>query len=149
MTIDQVIELLERDADAVMATLATPIRSRDLLDDPACVKVVFDQSQRALYFSRSQIPHVRECADELLDAPEPKFHQHIGLYAYRREFLLRLAELPRSDLERLESLEQLRVLSSGHSIKVGCINEPAIGIDTPDDYAEFVARENQFKREAA
>ncbi|MCA9213901.1 MAG: 3-deoxy-manno-octulosonate cytidylyltransferase [Planctomycetales bacterium] len=147
--IDLAVELLEQDPSAVMSTLATPIRDKSKLQDPACVKVVFDNHDKALYFSRSQIPYVREWADDLLDTPEPQFYQHIGLYAYRREFLLELAELPRSNLERLENLEQLRVLSTGHSIKVGRIDEPAIGIDTPEDYAAFVARENRTALHAA
>ena len=92
--IDLAVQLLEDAPDAVMSTLATPIRSREKLDDPACVKVVFDDQRRALYFSRSPIPHAREWDDGLLAEDPPHFHQHIGLYAYRREFLLRLAQLP-------------------------------------------------------
>ena len=138
--IDKVIRMLEADPTAVMATLATPIRSRDKLNDPACVKVVFTANGDALYFSRSPIPHARTWSDCLLRANPPHFYQHIGLYAYRREFLLELATLPQSSAEKLESLEQLRVLSLGHRIKVGVIEEPSIGIDTPEDYREFVAR---------
>ena len=138
--IDLVIDLLARDPGAVMATLATPIRSRRQLEDPACVKVVFDRTGRALYFSRSPIPHARQWDDNLLTAEPAAFHQHIGLYAYRRDFLLRVAEIPRTPLERLENLEQLRVLESGYSIAVGVVNEPTIGIDTPEDYRAFVER---------
>jgi 3-deoxy-manno-octulosonate cytidylyltransferase (CMP-KDO synthetase) len=138
--INLAIELLERDSTAVMSTLATPIRARERLSDPACVKVVFDRSGRALYFSRAPIPFAREWNDALLAENPPLFHQHIGLYAYRREFLLQLARLPRARTERIENLEQLRVLEAGHSILVGTIDEPAIGIDTPADYAAFVTR---------
>lgn len=138
--IDRVIGLLESQPTAVMATLATPIRDRQRLNDPACVKVVFDESGRAMYFSRSPIPHAREWDDALLDDPAGNFFQHIGLYAYRREFLLRLAMLPRSRYERIENLEQLRVLEAGHTILVGVVDEPTIGIDTPADYAAFVQR---------
>ena len=123
-----------------MATLATPIRSRRQLDDPACVKVVFDRAGRALYFSRSPIPHARQWDDSLLTAEPAAFHQHIGLYAYRRDFLLRVADIPRTPLERLENLEQLRVLESGYSIAVGVVAESTIGIDTPEDYRAFVER---------
>jgi 3-deoxy-manno-octulosonate cytidylyltransferase (CMP-KDO synthetase) len=139
-SIDLAVQLLEENPDAVMSTLATPIRSRRQLDDPACVKVVFDHRGRALYFSRSPIPHARQWDDALLLANPPHFYQHIGLYAYRREFLLRLAEMPQSELEQIEKLEQLRVLQSGHPILVGLVNEPTFGIDTPDDYQAFVAR---------
>jgi 3-deoxy-manno-octulosonate cytidylyltransferase (CMP-KDO synthetase) len=138
--IDLAASLLDAHPDTAMATLATPIRSRAKLDDPACVKVVFDDAGRALYFSRSPIPHARSWYDGLLDENPPHFHQHIGLYAYRRDFLLRIAHLPRSDAEKLESLEQLRVLSAGFDILVGVIDEPTIGIDTPEDYRAFVSR---------
>lgn len=138
--IDLVIELLERNPDAVMSTLATPIRDREQLEDPACVKVVFDSAGRALYFSRSPIPHARQWDDALLSATPPSFYQHVGMYAYRRDFLLKLAELPRSALEKIENLEQLRVLEAGHSIVVGLIDEPTRGIDTPADYRAFVDR---------
>ncbi len=138
--IDLAVELLERDPRAVMSTLATPIRSRQKLEDPACVKVVFDQQGRAMYFSRSPIPRPREWDDAWLQHTPAVFHQHIGLYAYRRDFLLELAALPRATLEIVENLEQLRVLAAGHSILVGVIDEPSIGIDTPADYAAFVER---------
>jgi 3-deoxy-manno-octulosonate cytidylyltransferase (CMP-KDO synthetase) len=65
---------------------------------------------------------------------------HIGLYAYRRDFLLQLATLPRTPLEKLESLEQLRVLENGYAIAVGVVNDPTVGIDTPEDYRAFVGR---------
>ena len=68
------------------------------------------------------------------------FHLHIGLYAYRRDFLLRLAALPRTPLEKLENLEQLRVLENGYQIAVGVVDEPTVGIDTPEDYRAFVSR---------
>jgi 3-deoxy-manno-octulosonate cytidylyltransferase (CMP-KDO synthetase) len=143
--IDLAVKLLEEDPQAVMSTLAAPIRRRSQLDDPACVKVVFDGRGRALYFSRSPIPHARQWDDSLLDADPPIFHQHIGLYAYRREFLLQLAAMPPSKLENIEKLEQLRVLESGYSITVGVVDEPTIGIDTPADYRAFVER---FRRSA-
>ena len=139
-TIDTVIRLLEDSPSAVMATLATPIRSRQQLEDPACVKVVFDASGQALYFSRSVIPHPRQWDDRLLTGARPAFYQHVGLYAYRRDFLLRLAEMPPSPLEQIEKLEQLRVLEAGERIIVGVVDEPTIGIDTESDYLAFVDR---------
>ena len=90
---------------------------------------------------------MREWDDTLLLSNPPFFQQHIGLYAYRHDFLLRLAELPRSPLEQLENLEQLRVLEAGHKIIVGPIDEPAIGIDTHEDYRAFV--EQFHRRDAA
>jgi len=139
-SIDLAIQLLEGDPQAVMSTLATPIRSRRQLEDPACVKVVFNSRGRALYFSRSPIPRPRQWDDRLLDAHPPHFYQHVGLYAYRRDFLLQLAQMPQSDLESMEKLEQLRVLESGYSIVVGVVDEPTFGIDTPQDYRAFVQR---------
>ena len=138
--IDLAVSLLASDASAVMSTLATPIRSRERFHDPACVKVVFNQRQEAMYFSRAPIPFARDWQDSLLTADPPHFFQHIGLYAYRRDFLLRLAEIPRALIEQIENLEQLRVLAAGHTICVGLINEPTIGIDTPADYRAFVER---------
>jgi 3-deoxy-manno-octulosonate cytidylyltransferase (CMP-KDO synthetase) len=138
--IDAAIDLLERNPKANMATLATPIRDKLLLHDPACVKVVFDHSGRALYFSRSAIPHAREWSDDLLLADPPHFYQHLGIYAYRREFLLKMAQLPASAQEKLESLEQLRVLAAGHSILVGVVAHRSTGIDTFSDYRAFVSR---------
>jgi 3-deoxy-manno-octulosonate cytidylyltransferase (CMP-KDO synthetase) len=70
----------------------------------------------------------------------PRFYQHVGLYAYRRDLLLQLADMPRSDLEQLENLEQLRALGAGHTILVGVIDEPTVGIDTEKDYRAFVRR---------
>ena len=138
--IDQVIQTLEETPSAVMATLSTPIRNREQLDDPACVKVVSDRHGRALYFSRSVIPAVRRWDDRLLTDIQPHFYQHIGLYAYRRPFLLELAQLPPTDLEQLEDLEQLRVLEAGHTICVSAIEHAATGIDTEADYSAFVER---------
>ena len=157
-SIDLVIELLEINPKIAMSTLATPIRRREQLEDPACVKVVFAAEAvnaarqspispiicpaggRALYFSRSPIPHARKWSDDLLTSDPPSFYQHVGLYAYRRDFLIHLAEMAQTPLERLENLEQLRVLESGHSIAVGVVDEPTFGIDTPEDYRAFVSR---------
>jgi len=139
-SIDLAIELLDTHPEAVMSTLATPIHTRRQLEDPACVKVVFDDRHKALYFSRSPIPRAREWDDALLSADPPHFYQHVGLYAYRREFLLKLAEIPVSSFEKVEKLEQLRVLQAGYSILVGMVDEPTFGIDTPEDYRAFVKK---------
>jgi 3-deoxy-manno-octulosonate cytidylyltransferase (CMP-KDO synthetase) len=98
------------------------------------------QVGRALYFSRAPIPYAREWRPELLHSQPPLFYQHLGCYAYRREFLLTLAELPPSRLENVERLEQLRVLEAGYGIAVAVVPEPTRGIDTPADYEAFVER---------
>jgi 3-deoxy-manno-octulosonate cytidylyltransferase (CMP-KDO synthetase) len=146
--IDLAVQLLESQPDAVMSTLATPIRTKEQLFDPACVKVVCDQAGRAIYFSRAPIPYPRNWEDSLLTASPPHFHQHIGLYAYRRDFLLQLAAIPRAGIERVENLEQLRVLHAGHTILIGVIDEPTIGVDTPEDYRAFVERWKRRTRTA-
>jgi 3-deoxy-manno-octulosonate cytidylyltransferase (CMP-KDO synthetase) len=138
--IDRVIALLEEHPEAPMSTLAAPIRDRARWLDPACVKVVFDRRQRALYFSRAPIPFARTWDDRLLENDPPLFYQHLGIYAYRRSFLLELARLPRSATETVESLEQLRVLDAGYPILVGVVAHATSGIDTPSDYAQFVQR---------
>lgn len=140
-SIDLAIQMLLDTPEAVMSTLAVPIRNRQQLEDPACVKVIFDAFGRALYFSRSVIPHPRGgIRDELFAKTPPLFYQHIGLYAYRRDFLLQLSQLPQSESEKTESLEQLRVLHHGYSIRVGVVENAPGGIDTTEDYQKFVQR---------
>lgn len=143
--IDTVARLLAENSEVGMATIANPIRSRAMLDDPACVKVVINERGRAMYFSRSLIPYPRSWDDSFLTVSPPRFLQHVGLYAYRREFLLQLAKMPPSTLEKTESLEQLRVLEAGMPILVGVVEEKSTGIDTPEDYRAFVER--QVKRD--
>lgn len=141
--IDGLVALLAEDPAAEMATLCTPITTRDVLDDPSCTKVVCGADGQALYFSRCPIPFVRDQrADELL-ADDSPWRLHLGIYAYRREFLLRLTELPPSRLEQLEKLEQLRALEAGALLKVGEVSHRSVGIDTPEDYAQFVARQRR------
>lgn len=139
-TIDHLIELLQNDPDAPMATLATPIRDEAVYANPSCVKVVASRGGRALYFSRSPIPHHRDGLPDFAAASPPAALLHLGLYAYRRDFLLQLGSLPPSPLEGAEKLEQLRVLEAGHPIALGVIDEPGIGVDTPEDYERFVDR---------
>jgi 3-deoxy-manno-octulosonate cytidylyltransferase (CMP-KDO synthetase) len=135
--LDLLPELLDRNPGVEMATLAVPIGSVDQWRDPNCVKVVCDKNGRALYFSRSPIPCVRDGQPPLSTQPQ-LFLQHLGVYAYRRTFLLRLAALPPEPLEQLERLEQLRVLALGGSIQVGLVHQAAIGVDTYEDYEKFV-----------
>jgi 3-deoxy-manno-octulosonate cytidylyltransferase (CMP-KDO synthetase) len=141
--LDHVVALLEDDPDAVMATLATPIRDPYVYRDPACVKAVFNRNGRALYFSRSPIPHHRDGLPDPGIAAHPLGYLHLGLYAYRRDFLLRVGSLPPSSLEVAEKLEQLRVLEAGYPIAIGVVDEPSVGIDTPEDYRRFVERWRQ------
>jgi len=123
-------------SDAPMATLATRIASAEELSDPNCVKVVCDAAGHALYFSRAPVPWPREAFARdrtALPAGLP-FLRHIGIYAYRAGFLRRFAALPRTPLEQIESLEQLRALEHGFAIAVREAPEPfPPGVDTADD----------------
>lgn len=143
-SIDAVMELLQSDPSAHVATLATPIRSKSDLEDPACVKVVLGHDGAALYFSRSVIPYPRSWDHSLLLAQPPCFLQHLGIYAYRRDFLLQLADLPLSPLEQIEKLEQLRFLQAGRRILVGIVDRSPRGIDTREDYEAFKLRQESI-----
>ncbi len=136
-TLDLLPRLLQDDSDSDMATLAVPITSHEQWCDPSCVKVVRDRRGRALYFSRSPIPYVRDGQADF-SGRRGEFLQHLGLYAYRRDFLLELARLEPEPLEELEKLEQLRVLSAGRRIAVGIIAHAGRGVDTSADYERFV-----------
>ena len=135
--LDLLPELLQQDRAADVATLATPITSHEQWRDPNCVKVVRDSCGRAMYFSRSPIPYIRDGQVDFSRRPA-MFLQHLGIYAYRRDFLLKLATLPLQPLEELEKLEQLRVLAIGRCIHVGIVDHAARGVDTPEDYRRFV-----------
>lgn len=135
--IDQLVQLLEADPQASVSTLATPIRSAVMYRDPNAVKVVCDDTGRALYFSRSPIPYCRDGEPDL-NANPPFALLHVGVYAYRTDVLLRIASSPPHQLEQAEKLEQLRVLGQGGTIRVGVIPHAHRGVDTPGDYAAFV-----------
>jgi 3-deoxy-manno-octulosonate cytidylyltransferase (CMP-KDO synthetase) len=136
--INRLPALLEQDPAAGVATLAVPITDRHGFAVPNCVKVVVDRNGRALYFSRSPIPFVRDGEPDFAARP-PRFLQHVGIYGYRREYLMQLAALPSEPLEQLEKLEQLRVLAHGRPIQVGVVAHAGRGVDTFDDYQRFVA----------
>ena len=137
-----------------MATLACPYPPDQDIANPNLVKVVLDRSGRAMYFSRSPIPFIRDANRSLPlgggqgrgagpeDGParEGVYLLHRGLYAYKREFLLKFPMLAPGRLEQLEKLEQLRALEHGYAIAVGVVGPGPAGIDTPGQYAEFVTR---------
>lgn len=123
------------ESQAPMATLCTKL-SPELADDPNKVKVVFDQQSpaRALYFSRAKIPHDRD------KNQNPDYFLHMGIYAYRVWFLKKFAALAPTTLENIEKLEQLRAMENGYQIAIAPVEYTGVGIDTPEDYAEFVAK---------
>jgi len=135
--LDLLFDLLIQHPGVDLATLATPLQTREQWQNPNCVKVVCDNAGRALYFSRSPVPYVRDGQPDFGQRPS-RFLLHVGLYAYRRSFLMRLAALPQGPLEQLEKLEQLRVLALGHPIQVGVIEASGFGVDTYEDYQRFV-----------
>jgi 3-deoxy-manno-octulosonate cytidylyltransferase (CMP-KDO synthetase) len=108
---------------SVVEGMAVPPLSRD--------------TPRAIYFSRSPIPYDREKAGI---GEVGQYLRHIGIYAYRKEFLLKITALPQATLEKIEKLEQLRAIESGFNILVGKVKHACDGIDTPEQYAEFVKR---------
>jgi len=130
--ITTLIRLLKT-SDAPMVTLAAPLSS-DLADKPDKVKVVCDSGGRAMYFSRAKIPFSRD------DNADVSYLLHVGAYGYRVGFLKRFACLPPTAAEQAEKLEQLRALEHGFSIAVAIVAYDGAGIDTPKDYAAFVAR---------
>ena len=128
-TIVQALKPFSELEDLKMSTLKREITAVEA-KSPDRVKVITDKNGYALYFSRSVIPYYRD-----LEVEEQKYYQHIGLYVYRRDFLLQLAEMERTPLEKAESLEQLRVLENGFQIKVQETDAVLIGVDRREDIA--------------
>jgi 3-deoxy-manno-octulosonate cytidylyltransferase (CMP-KDO synthetase) len=120
-----------------MASAITQLANPEELEDPNVVKAVIDRHGRALYFSRFPIPYSRSRAPESMQ--QSAAYRHLGLYVYRRDTLLTLANLPASALELGESLEQLRALENGISIGLARVKSDAFGIDTPGDLAKAEA----------
>jgi 3-deoxy-manno-octulosonate cytidylyltransferase (CMP-KDO synthetase) len=122
-----------------MATLAADFQNATQISDPNIVKVVVTShgSIKAIYFSRSVIPYDREKSGV---GNVKNYLRHLGIYAYRKDFLLEITKLPQTPLEKIEKLEQLRAIENGFAILVAKVKHTCDGIDTPDQYAEFVKR---------
>jgi 3-deoxy-manno-octulosonate cytidylyltransferase (CMP-KDO synthetase) len=150
-----------------MATLAAPFQNAEQIADPNIVKVIVawsverradcvlsfprkresishDDIGIAIYFSRSPIPYARE---KIGIGEVGQYLRHIGIYAYRKEFLLKITSLPQTTLEKIEKLEQLRAIENGYSILVGKVKHTCDGIDTPEQYAEFVKRYKKAEKQ--
>ena len=142
--IDELGRAFDGDAELQMATVMTPMEDEAEQKNPNNVKVVTDKNGCALYFSRSLLPYPRN------DAGTPVY-KHIGIYAYRRDFLLAYAKMAPTPLERAESLEQLRALENGYKIKCIRTNARFVGVDTPEDLAKVneIYRRMEGKEEAA
>lgn len=123
--IDQLADLFLEDADLQMATVASPLLEEEY-DEPSAVKVICNKQGDAMYFSRSLIPYPRHA---FIHPPM----KHVGIYAYRRQFLLDYAKMDPTPAEETESLEQLRALENGYAIRVIKTDKRFVGIDTPED----------------
>jgi 3-deoxy-manno-octulosonate cytidylyltransferase (CMP-KDO synthetase) len=128
--VDTLVEGLARDPSSPMGTLAVPLTDPREAEDANVVKVVCDATGRALYFSRARIPHPR---NPETGGPGAAWLKHIGIYAYRSDFLLEFASWPPTPLERMEGLEQLRALERGCAIRVFPARGRYLGVDTPED----------------
>lgn len=134
----QQLELLKTcftDLETAIATLVKPFEKGcdwNIINNPNTPKVVMDNKMHALYFSRSVIPYIRG-KEQSEWSKSHQFYKHLGIYAYRSEVLRTIAQLPPSELELAESLEQLRWLQAGYTIKVGITDIETVGIDTPED----------------
>jgi 3-deoxy-manno-octulosonate cytidylyltransferase (CMP-KDO synthetase) len=125
--VEEIVSPFRGAPDLMMGALAYAIQSREELVNPSVVKVVVDKQGFALYFSRSPMPYV------IASSPAPRYFKHIGPYAYRMGFLLAFTRMERGELERAESLEQLRALENGHKIKIVESRFDSQEVDTPED----------------
>ena len=130
--IDLAISALKSEKDTDISTLVREIKNEEQINNPNCVKCVFDNNNNALYFSRCPIPYAR-------NANNAPYFAHIGIYGYKKESLIKMTQLPQSYLEKQESLEQLRALQNGMKIKVAITDLNPTGIDTIEDYEKFKA----------
>lgn len=131
---EQILSLCEcfNDPNTQIATLGKPFTTMDAVTNPNSPKIVLDNQNFAMYFSRSIIPHIRgKQTNEWINSYN--YIKHLGIYAYRKDILQEITKLPQSSLEIAESLEQLRWLQNGYKIKVGITEIETVGIDTPDD----------------
>jgi 3-deoxy-manno-octulosonate cytidylyltransferase (CMP-KDO synthetase) len=142
--IDSAVQPLVDDPSIPIGTVCRRIDRREEAFDPNVVKVVCDRKGFALYFSRAPIPWHRDAwagTDRLSEMQlTGPLYKHIGLYVYRKEFLLHYAALPQTPLEAVEKLEQLRALESGHRIRVSVTDHESFGVDIPDDLGKILQR---------
>lgn len=128
--INAVIKGVRDDRNADISTLVREIKNDEEADNPNLVKCVFDINNYAMYFSRSKIPYER-------NKGESKIYGHLGIYGYRKDSLIKMTKLAQTNLERAESLEQLRALQSGMKIKIAITQNIPVGIDTIEDLEHF------------
>ena len=129
--IDSLVTALDKDPECLMATAIKLIRTKDELENPNVVKAVIDAAGNALYFSRVVIPYDRDKSG----IRKIRYYKHLGIYAYRRNFLLKFKNMSKTRLEQAEQLEQLRALEAGVKIKTVLTEIETVGVDTPEDLA--------------
>jgi len=145
-SIEALIDTVWLKPDIVMGTLVTSIKTDEQLTNPGHVRVVLDNNRFALYFTRATIPYLHNIKRTgWLDFARDTFYDHVGLYAYRKDFLMKLVNFPQSKLEQLEQLEQLRALENGYKIKVNIVDAPGLCIDTEEDLARAREFANTLK----
>jgi 3-deoxy-manno-octulosonate cytidylyltransferase (CMP-KDO synthetase) len=137
LNIDKAIKPLTTDKNIQVSTLCTRIKNKNEIDNPNVVKVVTDKNGSALYFSRHTIPYNRDNAKGI------NYYKHIGLYVYRKDYLMKFVKMNPSKLELTEKLEQLRILENGGKIRVVVTNIDSFTIDTIDDLKKI----NRFKHD--
>lgn len=135
--IDQVAGLLLNNPKASMATLLAPVETADDVANPNIVKCITDAAERAIYFSRSVIPYDRQAGG--VGAVE-NYLRHLGIYAYRKDFLMTYTSLAPGFLEQREKLEQLRAIENGYTILTARVEKAWDGVDTQEQYQAFVKR---------
>ena len=131
--IERAFEPFRSRPKTVMSTICTPLESEADFTSPNVVKVIIDRNGDAIYFSRAPIPHDRDGLGSFKPRGAAGPFKHIGLYVYRRDFLLEISKLKPSELEKTEKLEQLRVMENGHKIQVVRVRWDSTGVDTPGD----------------
>lgn len=136
--IDEAVRVLLDDPAVMVGTLVRQIDSAQDLVNTAVVKVAVSAEHDALYFSRTAIPFLRDVPDQSQWLIQHTFFKHVGMYVFRKDFLLSYAAMPESSLEKAERLEQLRILERGYRIKVGITKHDSLPIDTPDDVRRVI-----------
>ncbi len=136
--IDQTIQLLIDDATAVVGTAVKKTTTHQDVFNPNIVKVVLDNNNYALYFSRSPIPYVRDAKKDHEWFGGTQFYKHFGIYVYRADFLQHYTTLKQTPLEIAEKLEQLRILENGYKIKCAVTEYESLPVDTPEDLQKII-----------
>lgn len=141
--ISSLVDLLKKSPEAVMSTACVKIENEEEAFSRSIVKCVFDKNHNALYFTRALIP----AGHQEKKQAGVTYYRHMGVYAYRKEFLLRYSDIPASSLQLAEDLEQLKVLENGYKIKIAVVDHLSIGVDHPEDIQkveQWLCKQNTY-----